>query len=76
MSKQTDKIPQLFIDDGSGEGWQLFGSASDAEMASQNAMAYIQVAIDVLLSDGEETMCLTFKRQDMTEKEVADLPEV
>ncbi len=73
---EPKKIPQLFVDDDSGMGWQLFGSASDVEGAARNAMAYIRVAIDLLLDGTEDGVYLTFKRQDMTEAEIAALPEI
>ena len=71
------KAAQLFIDDDSGEGWQLIGSIRYLALAKANITAHLLVALDTLL-DGEDgdRVTLTIVRKDMTEKEVSRLPEV
>jgi len=78
LADEAKRTPQFFIDDESGEGWQLFGHAGNIQMAVENAMAYVQATIDMLLEDEDQggKICLAFKRKDMSEQEVAALPEV
>ncbi len=70
-------VPQFFIDDDSGEPWQLFGDAESMELAARNAEAYFRVALEQLRdgSDGDE-LTLTIRRTDMTQAEVDALPEL
>lgn len=72
-----EQVAHFFIDDESGEGWQLIGQAGDVPLTVGNIKAYVQVAIDSLLCGRNgETMTLTLRRKDMTEAEVAALPVV
>lgn len=73
----SKKTAQFFIDDDSGEPWQLIGSAEDLDMTIENLNAHLSVALDQLLEDGDGgEATLRIKRKDMTEAEVAELPEV
>ncbi len=72
----SDKTARVFIDDDSGEGLQLIGSAGDVGMLIINVGAYTQVAIDTLLAGADgDVVTLTLTRKDMTSYQVATLPE-
>ena len=77
MSKTPQRKPQFFLDDDSGEPWQLFGSADNPTLAVQNFMAFAQVAIDQWVEGGDgEVAVLRIKRVDMAEAEVEELPDL
>lgn len=71
------KTPQFFIDDDSGQGLQLLGSAENLALTAENITAYVSVAIDWLLEEADgHRVTLTIHRKDMSAEEVAELPEV
>lgn len=75
---ETDQgpTPQFFVDDDSGEPWQLVGSAGNIELTYDNLTAYLWVALERLLTgESDETITLTIRRQDMTCEEVDEIPE-
>ena len=79
LLEHEGKVPRFFIDDESGEPWQLFGDVGSLSVAYENGKTYVQCAIDHLLGafgkDGDE-VTLTIRRQDMTDEEVDELPDI
>ncbi len=73
-----EKKPRFLIDDESGEGWQLFADADNLNLAGDNARAYARAAMDDLLERGKDgdTRTLTIQRCNMTDAEVAALPDL
>ena len=68
--------PRFFLDDDSGEPWQLFGDVENIALAAENFGATVRVAIDNLLTDCDGGVVLRIKRRDMTDSEVDELPEL
>jgi len=72
-----EKIPMLFVDDESGEPWQLIARMDEKILAKANSMAYVEVILEELRSaKSGRSICLTFKRIDMTESEIEALLEL
>ena len=72
-----EPVPQFFIDDESGEGLQLIGSAENLGLTIENLTAYLWVAIETLLEDEDgDQVTLMIRRTDMTAEEVDALPEL
>lgn len=66
----------VFVDDESGEGWQLIGDLNDKKMAARNALNYVQVAIDELEVLPGDVQILSFKIVEMTDDEIDALPAI
>lgn len=72
-----DAKPRLFLDDDSGEPWQLFGDVENIALAADSFKPTVQVAINNLLAgcDGD-VVVLRIKRCDMIDFEVDELPDL
>lgn len=71
------KIPMLFVDDESGEPWQLIAQLDDKILCKANVIAYVGVILEELRSaKSGRTARLHFKRLDMTEKRIAELSDL
>jgi len=71
------KIPCLFVDDESGEPWQLIAKLDEKILCKANSMAYVEVILDGLRdAKSGRTFCLHFKRLDMTQSEIDVLPDL
>jgi len=71
------KKPMLLIDDGSGDGMQVIADLSeDMDIAKANIAAYVEVVLEQLQSSKHgQVESLHFKRWDMSEEEIEQLPE-
>jgi len=75
----SEKRPVLFIDDESGEPWQLVADLNkeDHSQARTNIAPILDNLLDELCNGQSDDVCtLQLKRIDMTEAEINALPEL
>lgn len=81
LDPEAKKRPVLFIDDGSGEPWQLIGNLDERPeskaLAKENVATHVVEYLKMLREGGHgDEYTMKLQRRDMTQAEIDALPDL